>query len=210
MLCSGECQQNRGPALTVWEFGSDEEENGAVPQNGRTLQESDYSTDLEIQGSKIFSDATWKKRNSPDAQENERTGIVLFCQFLRQNREETIRIQASTAQPSPPLLAEAAALLLASKIAAQVQAQGITFLTDNLTLAKAAAASSVTDKQVPWELRQQIANYKRASEQLLPQIYHIKISLNGVARDCAKQALRRTESLPIFFCLNSAHRSVGI
>lgn len=105
-----------------------------------------------------------KKRRSLNSQENLRTGIGLYCQLLRQNREETIMIQASTAQPSSLLLAETVALLLASKIASQLQAQGVTFLTDNIILAKAAAASSVTNEQVPWELRQQIADYKRASE----------------------------------------------
>jgi hypothetical protein len=119
-------------------------------------------------------------------------------------------IQTSTAQPSSPLLAEAAALLLASKIASHPQAQRVTFLTDNLILAKAAAASSVINAQFPRELRQQIADYKRVSEQLLPKIYHIKGSLNGVAHDCAKQALRRSQSLSIFSCLNSAHRCVDI
>jgi hypothetical protein len=179
-------------------------------QEELTYQGNTIRTDMQIQGSKIFSDATWKKRRSLNTQENLRTGIGLYCQLLRQNREETIMIQASTAQPSSPLLAETAALLLASKIASQLQAQGVTFLTDNLILAKAAATSSVTNEQVPWELRQQIADYKRASEQLFPKIYHIKRSLNGVAHDCAKQALRRPQSLPIFSCLNSAHRSVGI
>jgi hypothetical protein len=79
----------------------------------------------------------------------------------------------------------------------------------SLALARAAAAHSIADKQVPWELRQQIADYKKASEHLLPKIYHIKRNLNTVAHDCAKQALRRSESLPIFSCLNSAHRNVG-
>jgi hypothetical protein len=186
------------------------------PQSRTEVQEemlcsgNTISTDLRIQGSKIFSDATWRKNNTTGAQELQKTGIGIFCQFLRQGREETIMIQASTIQPSSPILAEAAALLLASKIAAQVQEQGVTFLTDNLALAKAAAARSVTDKQVPWELREQIADYKKASEPLLPKIYHIKRNLNRVAHDCAKQALRRSESLPIFSCLNSAHRNIGV
>lgn len=118
-------------------------------------------------------------------------------------------IQASTIQPSSPILAEAAALLLASNIAAKIQEQGVTFLTDNLALARAAAAHSIADKQVPWELRPQIADYKKASEHLLPKIYHIKRNLNTVAHDCAKQALRRSESMPSFSCLNSAHRNIG-
>jgi hypothetical protein len=110
---------------------------------------STINTDLQIKGSKIFSDATWRKINPSVAQGIERTGLGLYCQIAEQNREETIMIQASTIRPPSPLLAEAAALLLASKVPAQIQAKEVTFLTDNLTLAKAAAAPSVTDEQVP-------------------------------------------------------------
>jgi ribonuclease HI len=166
-------------------------------------------SDLHIQGSKIFSDAAWKKRKSQDTQGDAKTGIGLYCQFCRHDHEETVMIQASTSHSSSALLAEAAALLFATKIATQVQTQGVTFFTDNLTLARAASATAVTNTQVPWELRQQIADYKRASEVLHPKIYHIKRNLNGVAHDCAQQAIRRPLSLPIFTCQNSAHRCVG-
>jgi hypothetical protein len=167
------------------------------------------SSDLRIQGSKIFSDATWRKISTSGTQENLKTGLGVYCQLTREYREETVMIQASTVQPSSPILAEAAALLLASNIAAKIQEQGVTFLTDNLALARAAAAHSIADKQVPWELRQQIADYKKSSEHLLPKIYHIKRNLNTIAHDCAKQALRRSESMPVFSCLNSAHRNIG-
>jgi hypothetical protein len=118
-------------------------------------------------------------------------------------------IQASTAHSSSPLLAEADALLFATKVAAQVQAHGVTFLTDNLTLARAASATTITNDQVPWELRQQISGYKRDSEEMQSKIYHINRNVNGVAHDCAQQAIRRPLSLPIFTCLNSAHRCIG-
>jgi hypothetical protein len=45
---------------------------------------------------------------------------------------------------------------------------------------------------------QQIAEYKRASEVLHAQIFHIKRNLNGVAHDCGQQAIRQSQSLPTF------------
>jgi hypothetical protein len=166
-------------------------------------------TDLLITGSKIFSDAAWKTRKSPGVQGRVTTGLGVYCQLIRQNAEEKVMIQASTSKAHSPLLAEALALFLATQIAVQVQAIGVTFLTDNLTLAKAAASPTLSDAQVPWELRQQIAEYKKASEELNSKIYHIKRNLNGVAHDCAQQAIRHTQSLPIFSCSNSAHNMLG-
>jgi ribonuclease HI len=178
-------------------------------QEDQTRQGNTIRTDLQIQGSKIFMDAAWKKRKAQAAQENCRTGIGIFCQLPGQGREETLMIQASTTHSSSPLLAEADALLFATKVAAQVQAQEVTFLTDNLTLARAASATTITNDQVPWELRQQIAGYERDAEMLQSKIYHINRKLNGVAHDCAQQAIRRPMSLSIFTCLNSAHRAIG-
>ena len=85
----------------------------------------------------------------------------------------------------------------------------MTFLTDNLTLAKAAAATTILDKEVPWELRKQISDYHKASRNLGGEIFHIKRDLNGIAHDCAKQAIRQDMSLPIFNCSNSAHLRLG-
>jgi hypothetical protein len=113
-------------------------------------------------------------------------------------------IQASTSQTSSSLLAEAAALLFATQVGAQAQAHGVTFLADNLTLARASSTTIITDAQVPWELRQQTAEYKRALE-LHPKIYHVKRNLNEVA-----QAIRQSQSLPIFNCLNSTHKFVAV
>ena len=115
-------------------------------------------TDLMIQGDKIFSDAGWKTGKGPGTKATISTGIGIFYHLHRQSFEEKIFIQASTSSMAPsPLYAEALGLLLASQIAIKLKAQKFTFLTDNLTLAKDAAAKTISEKQVPWELRKQIA-----------------------------------------------------
>jgi hypothetical protein len=115
----------------------------------------------------------------------------------------TILIQASTDKAPSPLHAEALALLLAATIADRLQASQVTFLTDNLILSRAAVAVKTTDPQVPWEIREKIANYSRG---LQTQVYHIKRNINGVAHNCAHQAIRQSQSMPIFSCSSSAHR----
>lgn len=171
-----------------------------------TKQGHTLKTDLIIKGSKIFTDAAWKTKKVPGALGITSTGIGIFCHLQRNNGEEKILIQASTSCKAPsPLHAETAGLLLAINIAESLQIHQVTFLTDNLTLAKAAAATKIWDNEVPWELRKQIADYHKASRNLDGKIFHIKRDLNGIAHDCAKQAIRQDVSLPIFSCSNSAH-----
>jgi hypothetical protein len=125
-----ECKNNAGNLLELEDI-----------DQGETLR-----TDLMIQGSKIFSDAAWKTKNVPGTQGTVSTGIGVFCH--RQNIEEKILIQASASSMAPsPLHAEALGLLLGSQIAMKLKAQKVTFLTDNLTLAKAAAAKTISGKK---------------------------------------------------------------
>jgi hypothetical protein len=80
-------------------------------------------------------------------------------------------------------------------------------MTDNSILAKAAAAQTITDQQVPWEIRKQIAMFKMLVTDNNAQIYHVKRNLNGVAHNCAHQAIRQNQSMPIYNCINSTHRN---
>jgi hypothetical protein len=134
-------------------------------------------------------------------------GIGLYIQIQSNQTKCDVMIQASTEQTSTPLKAEAAALLFAVKVARLLKLQEVTFLKDNLSLAKAAATCSVSAHQVPWELREVLASFFQASAHLQASIYHVKRDLNGVAHDCAHQALETKVSEPIFRCNCSAHRS---
>ena len=176
----------------------------------RMTQGQTIKTDLQIVGNKIYTDASWKTKKNPGAEGTISTGLGVFCHLQNHNGEEKILIQASTLKKAnSPLIAEAIGLYLAALIAAKLGLQSTTFFIDNLSLAKAAAAEKISDKQVPWELREQIANYQKASRDLDRRIFHISRDLNGIAHDCAKQAIRQDKSLPIFSCSNSAHSRIG-
>jgi hypothetical protein len=90
------------------------------------------------------------------------------------------------------LQAETLALLLASSAASLLQLHHANFLTDNQSLASAAAASSTTDPQVLWEIRPHIAIFKQVSQELASTVYHINRDLNVVAHVFKKKILLHT------------------
>jgi hypothetical protein len=83
----------------------------------------------------------------PGRDDSQATGIGLFL------HDSSLAEQAPT-----PFHADAAALLLATKVARSLQLQQVTFLTDNLSLARASATNSISAQQVPWELRDVMAS----------------------------------------------------
>lgn len=114
-------------------------------------------------------------------------------------------IQASTGQSRSPLVAEAAAFSLTAVAAKQLNIQGAAFLTDNVTLAKAAATRSISSTQVRWDIRQHLAAFFYNTVQSDSSVYHVRRDLNGVVHDCAHQALS-SSSEPAFARINQAHR----
>ena len=116
-------------------------------------------------------------------------------------------IQAAIPVTASVLQAKAEALLFAAQVASALNIQQPSFLTDNSTLALAAASNSFD--QVPWEIRRHIANFNQSTTSSTAAVYHIKRDLNGVAHNCAHQALRQSLSQPIHSCSNSAHRNLS-
>jgi hypothetical protein len=174
-----------------------------LPSHGDTLR-----TDMHmlITGTKIFSDAAWKTKKAPGMGDAARTGIGVYCQIQEANYSATVLIQASTPQAPSVIQAEAEALLLAARIASILQLQEATFLTNNATLARAAAAPSASH---PWEIRRHIADYNNLVQSSNTAVYHIKREINGVSHNCAHQAIRQNVYTPIFSCSNSAHRNIS-
>jgi hypothetical protein len=104
-----------------------------------------------------------------------------------------------------PLHAEASALNLAAGIANHLQISQISFLIDNLTLARAAASKRSSDPHIPWEIREQIAIFRNNTRNI-EQVHHIKREFNIVAHNCAQHAIRQGQSRHILSCSNSSHQ----
>jgi hypothetical protein len=115
----------------------------AIPTQGSTIE-----SDLLVTGPKIFSDASWKQTKIPASTTSTSTGIGVFCQLPGENTSTNVCIQASTPMASSPLQAEASALLLAATIAELLHLHQVTLLTDNSSLAAAAASRSPCSPQV--------------------------------------------------------------
>jgi hypothetical protein len=115
-----------------------------LPCQGCTLK-----TDMLIQGTKIFSDASWKKKKASGREGIEATSVGIFCQIKEINFEATVFIQASIPVTPSVFQAEAQALLFAARVASILRLQKPIFLTDSTNLAKAAAAPSIANQQVP-------------------------------------------------------------
>ena len=107
-----------------------------------------------------------RQKKAPGAHGRTTTGLGIYCHLVRNNLQEKILIQASSKKAPSPLHAEASTLVLATRIADALQLDQVTFLTDNQILARAAAATKISDVHVPWELRIQIGEYKKASDQI--------------------------------------------
>jgi hypothetical protein len=105
-----------------------------------------------ITGTKIFSDAAWKNKESfryGGCSSCNGASIRVYCQIQEANYSAIVLIQAPTPHAPSVIQAEAEALLLAARIASILQLQEATFLADNATLARAAAALSVSHSYVP-------------------------------------------------------------
>jgi hypothetical protein len=118
-----------------------------------------------------------------------------------------VMIQASIPTAPSVLQDEAEALLAAARITSALHPRGHTFLMDSIILASAAETNLRTLEEVPWEIRRIIAEYKNLTRFSPAPSYHIKRDINGVAHNCAHQAIRQNQSMPIYSCINSTHRN---
>ena len=171
-----------------------------LPALGNTIK-----SDLFITGTKIFSDASWRACRIPSAAGQQATGVGVFLQFNEHGVDYNLMVQASTPSATSPLQAEAKALLFVAIIAGSLQFQHPTFLTDNLQLAKAAADRRSTVNHLNWDIRAPISEFFDNSATMEPRIYHISREINGVAHNCAHQALRNSQASPDFRCINKLH-----
>lgn len=127
---------------------SDQQLHDTAVQDAIPMQGSTVKSDLLVTGPKIFSDASWKQTKIPASTISTSTGIGVFCQLPGVNTSTNVCVQASAPMASSPLQAEASALLLAATIAELLHLHQVTLLTDNSSLAAAAASRSPCSPQV--------------------------------------------------------------
>lgn len=138
-------------------------------------------SDLLITGANFYSDASFKCTKITGLNGSSATGIGVFLIFLQ--------IQTSAPITQSPLQAEAESLLLAANVTQLLQVAQPTFLTDNLSLAKVAAARNVWADSTPWTIRITLADFYRSADDLQAQVFHISREINGIAHSVAHQVL---------------------
>lgn len=172
--------------------------------NTQIIQGTTISSDLIIAGTKIFSDASWKKRNIPGRGDHLATGIGVHIHIPEDGNDRRIMIQASTDVAHSPLIAEALALQFAAKVAMSLHIRQASFLTDNLSLAKMAASRNINDPSITWRSRTPISNFLQDTSTHMHAVYHISRNTNGITHNCARWVLNsRIE--PVLNCTQSTH-----
>jgi hypothetical protein len=128
----------------------------------------------------------------------------VFLQAADTDKEFKLMMQATSTKAQSPLQAEAKALLFASSVAVSLQLHGPAFLSDNLILAKAAAARRPA-WLLNWEIRGTMIDFYLQSSPMKPAIFHILRNLDGVAHNCAQQVPTQSLQQHVFRCINPSH-----
>jgi hypothetical protein len=157
-----------------------------------------------ISGSIIFSDAAW----SPglDGQPAP-AGLGIFMQICGDRTCSQICISAISPPASSAIQAEAFGLLLASQLVELLHIQQPTYLTDNATLATAAAAQDLHLAPGHWTIRPQLAHMAAISSFDASKVFHISRSNNFRAHHHARLALKLQNRPFSFRCLRTDNRA---
>uniref|UniRef100_A0ACD5W9B0 Uncharacterized protein n=1 Tax=Avena sativa TaxID=4498 RepID=A0ACD5W9B0_AVESA len=195
------------PQFTCLHMLAEDVTNMQVQEKVERQEQQEEPNSLHFAGTKIFSDAAWKPSNEAGSEEQMSTGIGVYCQIQDLHYTATVSIQASIPRVPSVLQAEAEALVLAAKIVNSIQVKHVAFLTNNRTLAKATGAPTLNQAQVPWEIRQQVAQFKKFTQWFSQVVHHIQRELHKEAHSCAHKASRHSSFTPTLSCSNYSHRN---
>lgn len=138
---------------------------------------------------KIFTDATWNGQGQSSMTTWGKAGIGIFMQVQEGKSRWQIKFSASTMQAQSAIHAEALVIKLAAIIFNKMRLQEATILTDNLTLAKAAAAAREPSIQPGhWIIRGLLTNFCALTNSSNVQVFHVSRNHNREAHDAARQA----------------------
>ena len=128
-----------------------------------------------LTGSVIFSDAAWVGGSDSLPVQ---AGIGVFLQIEGSRPCRKLYVSAISPPTSSAIQAEAFGLLLAVKLAEILQVQGASILTDNATLAAAAASQNILATPGHWMIRPQLAAITASSCFDASKVFHISRNLN--------------------------------
>ena len=150
---------------------------------GNTVNLTEIST-----STKIFTDAAWNKQEQSSVNGTGKTGIGISIEGQERRTKWQIKISATAMQAQSAIHAEALAIKLAAIIINMTGIHEAAILTDNLTLAKAAAAREPTKQPGHWMIRGILADFCALTSSSHVQVFHVRRNQNSVAHDAAKLA----------------------
>ena len=152
----------------------------------------------------IFSDAAWSPGHNGEPMP---AGIGIYMQICDGRSCSQLSISAFSPPASSAIQAEAYGLLLAVKLAEMLKIHQATFLTDNSTLAAAAAARDPQHKPGHGTIRPQLAGMTASNSFAAAKVFHISRSLNLRAHHHARLAFK-LQNIPFSLrCFGSANRT---
>ena len=116
-------------------------------------QKNEYSLKIDdwIIGCKVYTDVAWN--NTTDSRNNSRKiGIGIYIQTGEKEEEIVILISTTGKSVESPLRAKATVVQVAAEISYRIANNQITFLVDNLILARATASRILLKVPVHWKL----------------------------------------------------------
>jgi hypothetical protein len=171
-----------------------------LPNQGETVHDF-----CMFAGNKVFVDAAWKLSSG---HMRARPGIGVYLMIPGEQGVVTdVFVSACSSPVVSVIQAEAQALLLAGHIVSSMMLSSPVFFTDNLNLARTAAAPGASSQASYWEIRRHAIEFQNTTALLAPRIFHVQRNLNVGAHYCAKQAKTQVSSRPIRSCGNLTHRS---
>lgn len=178
-------------------------ELGEVDEQGKsTTEDHKRSSQAEgnlIQGStidsarlttpvKIFTDAAWQEQGNDNKTGIRGTGIGILLQVQQGDQRMEEKNSATAPYAQSAIHAEAHGINLAAIIMNLLNIQQATILTDNLTLATAAAARSPFSQPGHWQIRSTLTDFCNNTATKQVQVFHVTRTHNCEAHAAARIA----------------------
>jgi hypothetical protein len=201
---AGKNEENMNSSLVGIGVSIPLEDNGHYHQQVNLTPGSSVKDLRAITGSVIYCDAAWVGGTDSLPMQ---AGIGVFLQIEGSRSCRQLFISAISPPASSAIQAEAFGMLFAVRLAETLQIQGASILTDNATLAAAAASQDILDAPGHWMIRPQLAAIISSNWFHARKVFHVSRSLNFKAHHQAKLALKLLNR-PLFFrCVEEGNAS---